>query len=201
MKVYVEGGGQGKLRGACRSGFSSFFKKAGLIGHMPKVVACGSRDETLKRFRIALNQGRNSGEIPLLLVDSEAPVLLNNSPWRHLRSRDGWQRPASTLDEHAHLMVQCMESWFLADVSTLRRYFGPGFKSTAIPQRSDIERVPKNDVFNQLESASTGSKKGAYDKGSHSFEILGLIDPDKVVERSKFAKRLIDALKNELWPS
>ncbi len=98
-------------------------------------------------------------------------------------------------------MVQCMESWFLADVSTLKSYFGLGFKPTAIPHRNDIERVPKNEVFKQLESASKGSKKRAYRKGSHSFEILGLIDPEKVVERSPFAKRLIDTLKNELLPS
>ncbi len=98
-------------------------------------------------------------------------------------------------------MVQCMESWFLADVSTLESYFGPGFRPTAIPLRNDIERVPKSDVFKQLESASRGSKKDAYDKGSHSFEILGLVDPEKVIERSPFAKRLIDALKNELLPS
>ena len=100
-----------------------------------------------------------------------------------------------------HLMVQCMESWFLADVSTLITYFGPGFRSAAIPQRNDIERVPKDDVFKQLESASRRSKKRAYRKGSHSFEILGLIDPKKVIERSHFAKRLIDTLKNELLPS
>lgn len=200
MKGYVEGGNRGLLATKCRQGFSEFFKNAGLAGHMPSVVSCGSRDEAFNRFCTALNKSK-SGTIPILLVDSEDPVLTSGTSWEHLRSRDGWKRPDDAQKEQAHLMVQCMESWFLADVSTLESYFGPGFRPTAIPPRNDIERVPKSDVFKQLESASRGSKKGAYDKDSHSFEILGLVDPEKVIERSPFAKRLIDALKNELLPS
>ena len=199
--MYVEGGGPGKLRGPCRSGFSSFFKKAGLIGYMPKVVACGSRDETLKRFRIALNKGRSSGELPLLLVDSEAPVLPNNSPWQHLRSRDRWQRPAGSRDEHAHLMVQCMESWFLADVPSLESYFGAKFRTASLTQRENIENVPKRDVLDQLKLASRDSRKGTYDKGRHCFDILARIDPGQVIQRSSFAERLIETLKNQLLPS
>ena len=167
---------------------------------MPGILACGSRDNALKDFRVALKKVE-ANELPLLLVDSEAPVRSNSSPWQHLRSRDNWDRPFSAQEDQVHLMVQGMESWFLADVSTLETYFGPGFRSAAIPQRNDIERIPKDDVCNQLESASRRSKKRAYRKGSHSFEILALIDPEKVIERSHFAKRLVDTLKNELLPS
>ena len=200
VKVYVEGGGQGKLRSDCREGFSKFFEKSGLEGHMPSVIACGSRDDTLKRIRIA-SSGVNSEEISLLLVDSEAPVQPNRTTWQHLSSRDKWERPNNAQEKQAHLMVQCMESWFMADVSTLETFFGAGFISASLPKRDDIENIPKQDVFKQLISASRASKKGAYHKGRHSFDILAQINPAQVIQRSKFANRLVDTLKEHLIPT
>ena len=201
VTVYVEGGGQSKaLKTKCRAGFRKFFEKAKLVGQMPSVVACGGKDSAIKDFRSALRRLK-SGQVALLLVDSEGPVQAGITPWQHLKLHARWARPDGTQDDQAHLMVQCMETWFLADVSALESYFGPGFRSAAIPQRNDIERIPKDDVFEQLESASRGSSKRAYSKGRHSFDILAQIDPEKVVQRSPFAKRLIDTLKSHLIPS
>jgi len=200
VTVYVEGGGRGRLATDCRKGFSEFLRKVGLEGHMPSIVACGSRSDAYARFCVALSDAE-VGEIPLLLVDSEGPVLPRRSVWQHLaRSPDRWESPQGSPDEQAHLMVQCMESWFFADISALEMYFGSGFRSATIPQRSDIERIPKDDVVEQLESASRGSNKRAYNKGRHSFDILARIDPEKVIRRSRFAKRLIDTLKRHLIP-
>lgn len=201
VEIYVEGGGQSKsLRSICREGFREFFKKAGLENHMPRIKACGSRNNALDDFREALRQARDD-IIPILLVDSESTVQRNNRPWQHLRSRDGWERPDGVTDSQAQMMVQCMESWFLADVSALEAFFGQGFRSAAIPHRDEIERIPKDDVFEQLEFASRESRKRAYSKGRHSFDILAQIDPEKVIQRSKSAKRLIDTLKSHLVPS
>ena len=155
----------------------------------------------MKRFRIALS-GVKSEEISLLLVDSEDPVKAQrDTTWQHLRSRDCWKRPNNAQDDQAHLMVQCMESWFLADVSALENYFGSGFRSKSIPKRNDIENIPKRDVFDQLNSASSDSRKGAYDKGNHSFDLLARIDPTQVTQSSPFAKRLVDTLRDHLIPS
>ena len=167
---------------------------------MPKIIACGSRNNALKKFCTALSQA-NSEEIRLLLVDSEDPVCPSHTPWQHLSYRDQWEQPRGTQEEHAHLMVQCMESWFLADVATLERFFGSGFKSRSIAKRDDIENVPKVDVFKQLESASRESKKRAYHKGRHSFDILARIDPAKVLQHSRSAKRLVETLKGHLIPT
>ena len=98
-------------------------------------------------------------------------------------------------------MVQIMESWFLADVPSLEKYFGNNFRSASLTNRESLEDVPKNDVLNQLKLASRDSQKGTYDKGSHSFAILAQIDPEKVIQRSRFAKRLIDTLKSYLIPT
>lgn len=72
VKLYVEGGGDAALlRSACREGFAKFSGKAGLAGHMPRVVACGSRADAYDSFCTALR----SGEAAMLLVDSEAPII------------------------------------------------------------------------------------------------------------------------------
>ena len=97
-------------------------------------------------------------------------------------------------------MVQCMEAWFLADVPALETFFGAGFRSTSLAKRDDIENIPKNDVFNQLDSATRASKKGAYDKSRHSFDILAQIDPAQVIQCSPFAKQLVDTLRAHLIP-
>ena len=91
-------------------------------------------------------------------------------------------------------MVQCMESWFLADPQRLVGYFGTGFQSNALSKRADIENIPKSDVFSQLASATRNSQKQAYNKGQHSFTLLAEIDPRKVIACSSFAKRLINIL-------
>ena len=60
VKVYVEGGGDGKdLRTKCRRGFSSFFEKADLVGRMPQVIACGGRAKAFDA-----DSGRNWTAIP-----------------------------------------------------------------------------------------------------------------------------------------
>lgn len=59
VRVYVEGGGDSKdLRILCRRGFSKLFERAGLKGRMPKVAACGSRNQAFRSFRISAENGR-----------------------------------------------------------------------------------------------------------------------------------------------
>ncbi len=107
VKVYVEGGGDTRELGTrCREGFSRFFRNASFKNRMPRVVACGSRKDAYDSFTTALDVA-SAGEFIVLLVDSEAPV--DDTPWDHLNKRDGWERPGNAQDEHAHLMVECME--------------------------------------------------------------------------------------------
>ena len=58
--IYVEGGGRGALRDACRQAFSAFLCKAGLESRMPRIYACGSRYDAYEDFKIALQQGGSS---------------------------------------------------------------------------------------------------------------------------------------------
>ena len=195
IKVYVEGGGDSnQLRRQCRNGFREFFSKAGLEGHMPRVVACGSRQRAYDQFCTAINEAE-AGSFIVLLVDSETAVAASDSPWEHLRKRDNWIQPSAATDDSAQLMVQCMEAWFVADRQSLSAYFARDFKADALPARDDVEAIAKSDLERTLRQASSSCSKGAYRKGRHSFELLGYLEPNKVMESSPHARRLIDTLR------
>ena len=173
FQVFVEGGGSKKaLKAACREGFRKFIENAGLAGNMPVVVPCGARGNAYNDFRAA----HAAGESALLLVDAEGPVTAPG-PWQHLKSNDGWDRPAGATDNHCHLMVQAMESWFLADRAGLASFYGQGFRVQDLPQNSNIEAVSKPDTLNGLAQATRGTRKGSYKKGVDSFQILEKLDP------------------------
>ena len=116
--------------------------------------------------------------------------------WNHLESRDGWDRPPGADEENSHLMVQCMESWFLADKEVLAAFFGGEFKLNTLSANASIEEISKQDVLQGLKKATREcEKKGEYGKGQHSFEILALLNPERVINASPHAERLIHALR------
>lgn len=194
VRIYVEGGGDPRaVTAACRQGFGSFFEKMLPGRASPRVIACGGRDAAFQSFKIALQQHREA--FVALLVDSEGPVLPANQAWAHLRERDGWRRPPEADNDQAHLMVQCMEAWLLADRDALRTYYGQGFIANALPRQADVEQIAKTDVERSLDQATRRARtKGTYHKTRHGFELLGLIDPLKVRGASKHAERLHQTL-------
>lgn len=198
IQIYVEGGGDNNkaLASKCRHGFAAFFKKAGFAGRMPTVVACGARNRAFQEFRRALRNASDT-HLPLLLVDSEGTVASGNGPWQHLYVRDNWTKPAGAGDDHVYLMVQCMEAWFLADPDTLANYFGPDFQRDKLPRHTDLAAVDPEGIVEGLRSASRMTSKGKYDKGSHSFDILGLLIPERVRQRCPEARRLIEFMENQ----
>lgn len=194
VTIYVEGGGdQRALKSRCRDGFSAFFAKVVPAGQRPKVVACGSRADAFDAFKTALRTGERA---VLLLVDAEEPYEPGCPGWQHLRQRPGdhWERPPAATDDHLHLMVRCMEAWFLADRAALAAFFGQGFQESALPGRREVEQIAKADLFSALERATKPSRKGKYGKGEHSFKLLGQIDPRRVAAVSPHVKRLLLAL-------
>ena len=61
-----------------------------------------------------------------------------------------WDRAYEVRDDQAFLMVQVMETWFLADPKTLGSFFGSKFATNAMRQWPDLESVPKAVVFKAL---------------------------------------------------
>ena len=197
-ELYIEGGGDNRqrhskaLRVRFRQGWNAFFKSAGLGGRMPKIVPGGGRQQTFERFAIAF-AGGGPGIVPLLLVDSEAPVATGQSVWQHL----GWDRPLGAGDDQAFMMVQIMETWFLADRDSLKRYFGTEFRENALKQWPQLEDVSKETVLSTLEHATTNCAT-RYAKGKVSFELLALVDPALVEAACPHAKALLDRLRTLL---
>ena len=181
-RVYVEGGGDtNPLKTRCRKAFQAFLRGAGLAGRLPRIFACGGRRQAYEDFCSALDSAHGD-EFVALLVDSEAPVAEGSGPWRHLKDRDNWNEPAGATDDNVHLMVQCMEAWFLADKDCLAAFFGRGFNQNALPGRPDIEDTAKVDVLDGPKNATRQCQpRGEYGKGRHSFDILEKIDPAKVL--------------------
>lgn len=195
MKLFVEGGGEqhDQIR-RCRIGFSKFIEKAGLAGKMPRVVASGSRNAAFKDYSNEL-QNTATARQPMLLVDSEGPV--SKEPWDHLEERDGWKKPNNAQDDDAQLMVQCMETWLVADRKALRTFFGPELKDKTLPGDTNLEQVPKDEVLKKLTKATKKLPKtpDGYRKGKVSFDLLAQLDPAVVCEKLPHAKRLVEAVR------
>ena len=194
VRIYVEGGFQGSTKSDCRAAFRRFFEKA-ILPRSFCVIASGSRNDAFEDFREALKH--HPGDYIILLVDSEGPVTV--APWQHLKNRtgDNWGRPAKASDDQAHLMVQVMESWFLADKHVLTDYYGQGFLPSSLPGQANIELIPKQDIFNSLKDASRKTRKGEYHKTRHGFDILASIDPVRVRAASYHMNRLLAVLERE----
>jgi hypothetical protein len=196
IRLFVEGGGNDNrlLKRACREGFSKFLARAGFAGRMPRIVACGSRNDAYDSFQTACDEGLPA----ILLVDAEE-ALQGDSPTQHLKARDKWKFSQQIDDEQVHLMIQCMENWFLADTSTLSEFYGQGFQTNALPKALLVESVTKQAVFAGLEQATRNTKtKGRYSKGGHSFAILARIDPEKVRRAAPSVERLLTYLDQVL---
>lgn len=191
VHVFVEGGGsQNRTKTACRKAFHVFFEK--LLGDRPKprIIASGSRDQAYRDFCRSLSDGFTA--FGVLLVDSEDPVPAGKTAVAHLQDRDRWTKPLP--DGQVHLMVQCMESWFLVDKEMLGQYYGDKFNRSALPSNPNIEEIPKADIFRGLERATAATTKGTYHKTQHGFDILSRLEPGLVQQRSRFAAQLFTAL-------
>lgn len=193
--IYIEGGGDRdeNLARVFRRSWTKFFAAAGLEGRMPRVVRGGGRARTFDLFRTAIRRPR-PGQVPLLLVDSEAALAPGDSAWQHLDARDGWERPEGAHDGQVFLMVQVMESWFLADRNAIGRYFGARFRENALRQWPNLEDVSKRDVLDALVRATAGCPR-PYAKGEISFGLLECIDPARVETECSHAKTLLDRLR------
>ncbi|MBP7053025.1 MAG: DUF4276 family protein [Phycisphaerae bacterium] len=199
VRLYIEGGGDSRsLHIKCREGFRKLLERAGFKGRMPSTRACGGRNAAYDDFKTALRTAA-AGDYPVLLVDSEAPVNQPRSPWQHLQSRDGWEQPAGADDDQAQLMVQCMETWCLADRNALGEFFGSRLRENALPSLDNLEAKAKETVQEALANATRdcGRQRG-YEKGRRSFELLGQLDPAELKTHLPHFVRLCQMLESRL---
>ena len=154
-----------------------------------KLACYGSRDETFKRFRDAVNNSDDA--VNVLLVDAEGPV--NQSARDHLQARDGWDL-SFIGEDTVHLMVQMMETWIVADPAALSRYYGQGFRVNKLPKATNLETVPKTTVERSLGEATKDTQKGRYHKIRHASDLLKRVEAEKVKTRCCHCQRLFDEI-------
>jgi hypothetical protein len=176
VRIYIEGGGDSKeLHVRCREGFRKLLERCGFVGHMPRLVACGSRTATFADFKIE-HRKASPGDFVAMILGSEEPAADLHQTWQHLADRDKWATPENAHDDQVFLMITCMETWIVADRATLAEHFGSEFQQSALPASTGLEARSRQAIQDALAHASR-SCKNAYAKGKRSFEILGKLDP------------------------
>lgn len=194
-KLYVEGGGNSSdLITSCRKGFHKLLESSGLRGRLPRIVACGSRNDAYDSFVTEL-KSNPSGYIGLL-VDSEDPIGDLEKPWEHLKQCDGWDRPDGARDEQALLMTTCMETWIIADRETLKEHYGHKLRESKLPSTFELEKRSRSQIQDALRTA-TKDCSNAYAKNKRSFEVLGILKKDALEQLPSF-NRVIRILEKEL---
>ncbi len=196
IRIYIEGGGDSKnTKALLRQGFSTFLNKLVQIARSKRIkwqiIMCGSRNSAFSDFQNALSDHPDAFNV--LLVDAEAPVNVKKTPWEHLKFRDNWDSPGVD-DDHCYLMVQAMEAWFIADIDTLKKYYGQGFKENCIPKNPNVESIDKDSLEPNLKAATRETSKGEYQKIQHASQLLERLDAAKVSQASPNCKRLFKTL-------
>lgn len=197
IRIYVEGGGQGKdTKMALKEGMSRFLvslRNLARAKHVKwSIIVCGSRSATFRDF--CNGRKSNPGATNLLLVDAESAITAPTCS-QHLVHQDGWNMTGIN-DDDIHLMVQVMENWLIADVNTLAAYYGSGFNRGAIPGTTDVETVTKPNVERALENATQRTQKGRYHKIRHGPDILGQLNESLVRRKAAHCDRLFDYIEN-----
>ena len=163
--VYIEGEGGGGTTGK-RHYLDGEFRKAWKEFLQP--LADRARQRGIWKFRCIPGRGgsatgkqfanplpEDAGALRILLIDSEGPVNNVATPWAVVKQK----RPDWASDKDCYLMVQCLESWLLADVETLREYYNSRgkacFRENKIKAWQELEKIPRKTLQDSLEAATT----------------------------------------------
>ena len=211
--MYIEGGGRadpdpGQMSRtamvddnaeAFRRGWQSFFNKAGADGQMLEIIVGGGQQEAFALFNSQLSRyiGQEETEPkPLLLVDSEEPVADGHTVWNHLQTRNQhrFRQPTGADDQSAFMMVQAMETWFVADPPALQRFFGSSLDTSVLQSLPPLETILKGDALNTLQQATLRCGRH-YSKGRRSYGLLAEIDPETVATACPHADQLLQYLR------
>lgn len=184
IRIYFEG--NRTLRGSFESFFSELRKLAREAGSTIELVAAKDGPSAYGKAIRTHSQAWN-----IRLKDSEEAMPVNPL---QLCERHGIN-PAFV--DRVFWMVELMEAWYLADPQTLAEFYGQGFRTNAIGNTEDIERVSKAEVMNRLREATTNTTKGRYDKVRHAPYLLERLDSRRVQTRARHCRQLFDSVRSK----
>jgi hypothetical protein len=163
-----------------------------------RLVACGGRNAALEAFADAVRRA-SSSELVVLLVDAEEPSSEETSTnhVQHIAKNAGWSLDEGLL-QNVHLMTACMETGLVADSEVLARYYGQGFNTNALPERTILDEEPKESLAKALKAATHNTQKGTYNKLKHGTELLQKVRPAKISARCRSFKTFAEWLASEI---
>ncbi len=195
IKLYVEGGSKGSHKRATiklQQGFDSFFKEIKELARSKKIsfkiIPAGNTQSTYDDFIFSVENSPQS--FNLLLVDSDDALSENESARAFLQKKYKKWKLKTVKDEQCHLMVQIMESWFIADVDALKQFYGQGFNAGKFPKNRNVEAVEKEQIKKSLKAAIAKTNKKEYHKIEHGSKLLEIINPNKVREAALHCEKL-----------
>jgi hypothetical protein len=203
IHLFIEGGAKGSnkdITNDLRKGFSTFFKE--IIERARdkrikwKIYLCNDSAETCKAFNLALNE-KDDDCFNAILVDSDAPIEETSTRLQHIQNQHNCNLENAD-EEQCHLMVQVTETWFVADVESVKSYYGKDFNANAIPKTADVEKIFKDDVLQALKTATRKTKKGEYHKIKHAAELLETVEPRKVRTAAKHCEIVFSTLESKI---
>jgi hypothetical protein len=200
--VYIEGEGGGRTASK-RKYLGGEFRKA--WKEFLKPIAEHAARNGVNRFRCIPGRGGQStielfarplppqeGALRVLLIDSEGPVNDVSRPWAALR-----QKPPEGVDDgNCYLMVQCLETWLLADVEGLRRYYDAHkkcFNDNKVSAWPDPERIAR-DIIQDALLAATSACKSPYAHADGNL-LIAVVDRDELLKLRSVARLFRDFVK------
>lgn len=202
IRVYIEGDTKQKGKNAdisLREGFHHFFgdliETAREKNIKFRIIMCGSKFITFKDFLNAVKVYQES--FVGFLIDSDNSVD-NETEKSFLQKQNSDWHWQNVNEEQCFLMVQIMESWFLADIDALEKYYGQHFNRKALRQSKNVEKIAKSDVETGLANATRNTQKGEYHKTKHGAKLLELVSSRKVRESAPHCERLFVAIFKEM---
>ena len=204
IKLYVEGGGRGTNKNATiklQQGFDAFLRELKDAARAKKisfrVIPSGSTTDTYEEFIFSVENSPQS--FNLLLVDSDETVAKDESACAFLQRKYKKWKLQTINDEQCHLMVQIMESWFVADVDALKDFYGQDFRESAIPKnQKNVEKIDKARVESALKAATAKIKNGVYHKIRDGAKILEKINPQKVRASAPHCDKLFKTISEKI---
>jgi hypothetical protein len=168
-----------------------------------RVKTCGSRKGAYDSFVSDMKYEPET--LHILLVDAEETQTgetseKKNKVWDYLLKRDGWVKPDGANEENCFLMVRMMETWLIADIQNMEKFYGKDFNSKLLPSHNNIESVSKSSLKTALTKATKDtSKKDYYDrKAGHGFALLETTNPEIVREKCPSCERLFSVLTEKI---
>ena len=186
LRIYFEG--DARLRPGFHKFLSQIVQTAMARQCRVDLIATGGTPAA--DFHAALTAHPNAFNV--LVLDSDGPIDDSLADLCLSKKLD------PKLQDSVFWMVPVMESWFLADIRSLKTFYGNGFKENALTGNPSVEEILKVDVYSKLKRATKDTKRGEYHKTKHAPALLSAVDVRLVRAAAPNCERLFRIMLGRL---